>query len=73
MAVRVGGEDVKAPWARKPVSGVIGLLKKTQSLGIVVNEVEELNVGTPGLMHIKLKARDISTRRPWHPEEEGKV
>ena len=69
----VGGEDVKAPRARKPVTGVIGLLKKTQSLGITINEVEELDIGTLGMMHIKVKERDMGTRRSWHQGEEGKV
>ena len=53
--------------------GVIGLLKKTPSLGITINEVEELDIGTLGLMHIKLKARDMGTGRSWHQGEEGKV
>ena len=69
----VGGEDFKAPWALKPVTGVIGLLKKTQSLGMIIKEVEELDIGTLGSMHIKLKAQDMGTRRSWHQGEEGKV
>ena len=66
-------EDIKAPRARKSVSGGDLLLKKTQGIGVFVDEVEELGVGTLGSMDVKLKARDMSTWRTWHQEEEGKV
>ena len=66
-------EDIKAPRAWKSVLGVVWLLKKTQGIGVFVDEVEELGVGTLGSMHVKLKAREMSTRRTWHQEEEGKV
>ena len=66
-------EDIKASWAWKSVSRVVWLLKKTQGILVFIDEVEELGVGTLGLMLVKLKARDMSTRRNWHQEEEGKV